>query len=139
LRAAGEKTDVSLVRDRDHFVGTIDQPLAAEDYAVELTVAWGTDLVGTARSRFLVAEQDTELDNPSAEPGVMASLASVTGGRSVRPEEFNELIEFIANEPMQLEIDTQTRQTLWDVWPVYLVFVTLLSAEWYLRKRWGLV
>ena len=131
--------DVPLVRDGDHFVGRIDDSLAAADYAVELTVTRGTDLVGTARSRFLVAETDTELDNPSAEPGVMASLASVTGGRSVRPEEFSELVEFIADEPMQLEIDTQTKQTLWDIWPVYAVLVCLLSTEWYLRKRWGLV
>jgi hypothetical protein len=131
--------EVPLVRDGDHFVGTIDETLAADDYAVELVVSRGTSLVGTTRSRFLVAEPDTELDNPAAEPGVMASLASVTGGRSVRPEEFTELIELIADEPLQLEIDTQTRQTLWDVWPVYLVFVGLLSVEWYLRKRWGLV
>jgi len=29
--------------------------------------------------------------------------------------------------------------TLWDSWPTLLTFVGLLSTEWFLRKRWGLV
>ncbi|MEZ6068878.1 MAG: hypothetical protein R3C10_01135 [Pirellulales bacterium] len=136
---SGEMLDLPMVRDGDHFVGAIAETLDAADYAIGLAVTRDNTLIGTARSRFLVAEHDTELDNPAAEPGVMANLASVTGGRSVRPEEFGDLLEEIADEPLQLEIDTQTKQTLWDIWPVYLALASLLSVEWYLRKRWGLV
>ena len=44
--------------------------------------------VGSARSRFLVFEQDLELDNAVADPTLLASLAAMTkdvGGQSLRP------------------------------------------------------
>ncbi len=34
---------------------------------------------------------------------------------------------------------TETKQALWDTWTFFALLVGLLGAEWYLRKRWGLV
>jgi hypothetical protein len=55
------------------------------------------------------------------------------------PEELPTLLDEIKQMPLDLEIETQVRQTPWDTWPFFLIFVGLLSAEWFLRKRWGMV
>jgi hypothetical protein len=36
-------------------------------------------------------------------------------------------------------VPQETKKTLWDTWWMFLAVVVLLSVEWFLRKRWGLV
>ena len=31
----------------------------------------------------------------------------------------------------------QSRQTLYDRWPLFVLFILLISCEWFLRKKWG--
>jgi hypothetical protein len=38
-----------------------------------------------------------------------------------------------------MTIETQIKLTPWDTWPFFVLFVGLISVEWYLRKKWGLV
>jgi hypothetical protein len=38
-----------------------------------------------------------------------------------------------------MEVEAQEKITLWDTWPFFILFVGLISVEWYLRKKWGLV
>jgi N6-adenosine-specific RNA methylase IME4 len=87
----------------------------------------------------VVYEQDLELDNASADATMLDSLAAMTGGQSLAPEELPALLERLAKETESLEVQTETKKTLWDTWPFMLAFVGLLAVEWYLRKRWGLV
>jgi len=49
------------------------------------------------------------------------------------------LLEKLLRETSSLQVEQVRKQTLWDTWPFLLLFVGLLGAEWYLRKRWGLV
>ena len=95
--------------------------------------------LGTAGARFTVFPQDLELDNASADASAMESLAAMTGGESLAPEQLSSLIERLARQTQQLEIQQETKKTFWDKWPFFLALVGLLSVEWYLRKRWGLV
>ena len=94
---------------------------------------------GSARARFVVFQQDLELDNASADADTMESLAAMTGGQSLAPEELPELIKRLAEQTSQFEIQQETKKTFWDTWPFFLILVALLTVEWYLRKRWGLV
>jgi len=57
----------------------------------------------------------------------------------VAPEQLPGLIRQLAEQTEQLEVRQQTKTTLWDRWSFFLALVGLLGAEWYLRKRWGLV
>ena len=98
--------------------------------------------LGTAEARFLVPNQDLELDRPAAEPSLMAQLAEMTssaGGKALAPEELPTLIKHFADEPPKLQEEIVAKVTYWDKWPFFLLFVALLGVEWYLRKRWGLV
>jgi hypothetical protein len=55
------------------------------------------------------------------------------------PEELPGLIERLSQQTEMLEVQTETKKSLWDTWPLFFAFVALLSVEWFFRKRWGLV
>jgi hypothetical protein len=135
----GSGRPLRLLRHADHWSGTFRDTQSAGDYAIEVTVRREGQVLGTARSRFLVFEQDLELDGASADPAVMESLAAMTGGESVPPEQLPELLQRLAEATEELEERTETKRTFWDTWPFLLVLVGLLGVEWFLRKRWGLV
>ena len=144
IHPGGKKEPFSLSQDEDHFTGTL-QPTAPGDYAIETTAFEGAKELGKARAEFLVFDRDVELSNPSADADLMASLAAWTkaeGGRAVAPEELPGLLAELADKPPEYE----ERQTRWklaatgpDAWAFFLALTALLSGEWFLRKKWGLV
>jgi hypothetical protein len=138
----GSRHPVRMARAADQTTGLFVETRMPGDYAIEISANRDGAHLGQARARFLVYEQDLELDNAAASPSLMASLAKFTataGGKSMAPEELPTLLDEIKQMPLDLEIETQVRQTPWDTWPFFLIFVGLLSAEWFLRKRWGMV
>ena len=109
------------------------------DYAIEVTATQKDQPLGSARARFLVFQQDLELDNAAADAATLESLATMTGGRSLAPEQLPDLIQRVIADTQHLEIQQETKTTFWDTWWFFLTLVGLLGLEWYLRKRWGLV
>jgi uncharacterized membrane protein len=112
------------------------------DYRITVTARNGGQSVGTATARFSVSDQDVELDQPAAEPSLLASLAGMTadaGGAAVAPEELPDLLERLKSKAQEFDEEIVETITLWDRWPPLIVFVGLLSTEWFLRKKWGLV
>jgi uncharacterized membrane protein len=135
----GATQELRLVRGEEERTGSFDDTAAAGDYTIRVTADKDGQLLGSAESRFLVIEQDLELDNAAADATLLESLAAMTGGRSLVPEELSNLIERLAEDTESLKVRTETRKPLWDTWAFFGVLVGLLAAEWYLRKRWGLV
>lgn len=138
----GSRENVRLMRQGETLSGTFLDTQSPGDYAIEVTATSDAGALGTARARFLVYEQDLELDNPAADPGLLSSLARTTaevGGAAHAAEELPAVLRRIQQEPPDLEVATEIRHTYWDTWPFFLLFIAALTAEWYLRKRWGLV
>lgn len=138
----GTARKVNLVRQGDHVVGAFDATTNSGDYAIVVTAEQAGAALGKARARFLVFEQDLELDNAAADPTLLASLSAMTkpsGGESLAPEELPELLRRLHEQPPELEVETQVKHTPYDTWPFFLLFVSVISVEWYLRKKWGLV
>jgi hypothetical protein len=158
----GARRPLTLVRQEDHMAGSFRDTQTPGDYAIEVTAekkvselfspkensdpakpdkenSSDTFLSGSARARFLVFQQDLELDNAAADSATMESLAAMTGGQSLAPEQLPDLVKRLAEQTASLEIQQETKKTFWDTWPFFLMLVGLLSLEWYLRKRWGLV
>jgi uncharacterized membrane protein len=112
------------------------------DYRIVVSARDKGETVGTASARFSVSDQDVELDQPAAEPMLLKSLAQETaeaGGAWLAPEELPDLLEKLKERADEFEEEIVETVTLWDSWPMLLTFVGTLSAEWFLRKRWGLV
>lgn len=112
------------------------------DYTIQVKAYAGEQELGSTEARFNVPDQDLELDNPAAEPSLLAQLAAATsssGGRAIAPEELPDLLQEFADRDLELEEEVVARITYWDTWPFFLLLVSLLGVEWYLRKRWGLV
>ncbi len=146
----GRSVDVRPTKSGDHWSAIFRETDKPGDYQIKVSGTFsGTGdktvpdtLTGTAEARFLVPNQDVELDRPAAEPSLMAQLAEMTataGGKALAPEELPALLAKLAAEPPTLHEEVVAKTTYWDTWPFFLVFVALLGSEWYLRKRWGLV
>jgi len=144
VHPGGRRETLNLSRDGTEFRGTL-QPTEAGEYAIETKAFDGERLLGTATSGFLVYDRDIELSTPAADPDLMAALAGWTrqeGGRALAPEELPKLLGELARRPPDYEV----RQKRWklagtpaDAWLMLLVMTSVLTTEWFLRKKWGLV
>ena len=64
-------------------------------------------------------------------------LSTETGGRHWEPDAINDLPKNISYS--EAGISVRTTNPLWNMPVVFLVLLSLLSAEWLLRRRWGVV
>jgi hypothetical protein len=138
----GHSDQVGPAKTGADWAATFRQTTKPGDYRIVVKAKNGADELGTAEARFLVPNQDLELDRPAAEPSLMAQLAETTksaGGAALAPEELPELLKRLAEKPPELKQEVIAKVTYWDTWPFFLIFVGLIGTEWFLRKRWGLV
>lgn len=105
---------------------------------------------GVGWERFIVESSDLELDNPAADRKLMETIADRTAGTFIDdPKDLAAFIKRLRVPPN--EEQSYETITLWDTWPrldddgdtyipgLLLLFVVLMSVEWFLRKRKGLV
>jgi uncharacterized membrane protein len=138
----GTSETIHVNRRGDQSAGSFTGTTAPGDYRITVAARDNGETVGNATARFSVTDQDVELDQPAAEPTLLANLANMTaaaGGAGLAPEELPYLLEKLKARASQFEEEIVETLTLWDRWPTMLAFVGLLSTEWFLRKRWGLV
>jgi len=145
-----KRRPLELVRQDTQMIGSFRHTQSPGDYRIVVT-ARHADLPkeegqpegeATGEGRFMVFEQNLELDKPAADADLLENLAEMTaeaGGKSIAPEQLSDLIEQLAGQTEHLQEEHQTKETFWDKWPFFLMIVLLLSVEWFLRKRWGLV
>jgi uncharacterized membrane protein len=142
----GVRRELQLTRDAPSWLGSVETVTVPGDYAVEVTASREGKILGTGRGEFMVFDRDVELSTQAADHDQLARLAALTkefGGRLVAPEQVPALLEEIRDRPPDLEIEVQTKwqlaDTARDAWSVLLLFVLILTGEWFLRKKWGLV
>lgn len=142
----GQRRELRLTRDGTTWLGSLETVTQPGDYVVEVTASREGTVLGTGRGEFLVFDRDLELSTPAADHDQLARLAAMTrefGGRVVAPEQLPSLLEEIRDRPPEMEIEVQTKwqlaDTAPDAWALLLLFVGLLTTEWILRKKWGLV
>lgn len=124
------------------FTGVFRQAALVGDYWLRASIRSARNSAAASKeggARFLVESRNPELDNPAASPALMANIAELTGGRAVLPEELPALLDELSQKKETLISTRQISRTLYDTWPVFILFTLLLSIEWYLRKRWGMV
>lgn len=140
LTPDGETVRVPPQRFGDHGLADFLQTQEPGDYWVRVSGQHAGQSLGLpATTRFVVDSRDLELDNPAADPGLMAEIANMTGGEVVRPEEFGSFLDRIRQEGIPAELKRYRHVNLWDGWPPLLAFVCLMTLEWFIRKWRGLV
>jgi uncharacterized membrane protein len=138
----GRSEKVLVAKNSEDATATFRATTKPGDYRIVVKAKDGAADLGSAEARFVVPNQDLELDRPAAEPTLMAQLADMTkpaGGAAMAAEELPDLLKRLAAKPPELKEEVTAKVTYWDTWPFFLTFVSLLGGEWYLRKRWGLV
>jgi hypothetical protein len=94
--------------------------------------------LGRDSSRFLVYQDDRELENPSADLALARQIAEITGGEAIAHESLGKYLKGI-DQSSYTEYLIPTEHRIWDNWPFLLIFAALLTLEWWLRKRHGWV
>ena len=100
----------------------------------------GTE-IGSDEGSFVVGDLALEFKETRADPVLMRQLSQRSGGLAVRTTELTDLARQLASlDAWQPRIETATRES--ELWrrSVFLgIIVFLLTLEWFLRKRSGLV
>jgi hypothetical protein len=108
------------------------------EYEVSVRAAGYSDAALKARSRFVVLPPESgEMTQTSANETLLKQIAAASGGDYLREEELFRLPELLSplSSGRVVESDTQIWQSYW--W--FAAIVILLTAEWVLRKRAGLL
>ncbi len=108
--------------------------------------SFGDDAAASSVEKsFQVLDQDAELRQPFADHAYLAQLASQTsdaGGAMFQPNEIGNLIDLIKQLRRTSLSPVVKKYRLGDTgvsaWPLFITLASLLSVEWFLRRRWGL-
>jgi hypothetical protein len=140
ISPGGQRRPVRVARQAGGFSGVIADCAEPGDWTLVIQATKPGEPTPRERSaRFTVFRQDLELANPRANPLLMRQIAEATPGGVRMPEELPAIFTEIAARPPAFETKEQWSYTPWDKWPMLLAMAACLCAEWFLRKRWGLV
>jgi uncharacterized membrane protein len=99
-----------------------------------------------ARTRFLIYQDNSELMRRAADHDFLAKLANAGGGKFHPAEELPRFLQELQKMPLP---QGSPKANLWPDWRrhtlsgflvfFFLLFAGLLSTEWFLRRRWGMV
>lgn len=124
----------------DEYAAVMTQTLEPGDYQVTVVGTHASTSLGPpAHTRFIVDARDPELDNPAADPDLMAELATLTGAVPVTLDRFDTFLGELLKAGLASDVTRHTQINLWDGWPLLILFVLLLTTEWFVRKRRGMV
>ncbi len=139
LNAEGKDVTFQLTRGSETMLGSVTRTLPPGDYTIHAAVTHEGQKIGESRCRFTVFHMDLELDNAQADPALMESLVVSTGGAAVTPAELPELWRKLAGSTEKLQIRHEILRPVWDSGWLMMGMLALLCAEWFLRKRSGMV
>ena len=93
---------------------------------------------GQAEEAMVVSGPLERLD-ASPNPGQLEKIAAATGGKFVsQTDDLIKAVEEITRESEKAFVE-EKRMPMWTTPYVMVVILGLLSAEWYFRRRWGLI
>lgn len=131
IRLAPDENAGGLFRGRTAGLEPGDYEVGVESVAI-------ADRDARARTQFKVEPRETgELAQLNANEDLLRQMATASGGQYLREEQMPRLLELLApmSQGRVIESDTVLWQSYW--W--FLPLVALLTIEWILRKRVGLL
>lgn len=144
----GQFAEVALSQTVDGMQGVIptDEESSEGVYRLVVQAMDGERATAQSYAEFVVTREDFELTDPAANPGLLDMLSRMTarvGGKTIAPEQLSGLLQEMKANPPKNEVEVQSKWQLGDrtldAWLCFLLLTGLLTADWLLRKRWGLV
>lgn len=137
-RPDGETVRVPPRANNGQFTAEFPQSDLPGDYWVRVTARKDQASLGfDAITRFIVDPKDLELDQPNADYDMLRKIAELTGGQLLRSEDLEKFLKDLQGR----KLDELTRiqvYPLWDNGWLLAAFVSVMAAEWTIRKRAGL-
>jgi uncharacterized membrane protein len=161
----GDKVDVPVRLKAGEYRGEFDQANVIGEYRLEVnakgTSARGQEFAaGPASARFNAFSEDVENQRPAADYKFLTRVAEAGGG-SFHMAGKEELLQFLTELRERSSGQGWVRREVWPNWkstpaseafpdqlgamiasgalPCLVLFLTLVSTEWFLRRWWGLV
>jgi hypothetical protein len=120
------------------FYRTTFGPLPVGDYRVRLEVAGIPSEALSLSTQFLVQPPiDLEMQWLACNAETLRQAAMLTGGEFAFLESADAITDKL--KPLRLGKIVETQTLLWQSYPWFATIIGLLAAEWYLRKRAGLI
>jgi len=138
--AARERTSLRLrpsIEGSGFYDGVIGR-LEPGRYQVKLSVpALAREAEGVAYEFEIAEEESVELSELGVDERLLERIAGAGGGRAFLPEEVGDVAARIATTRREQVIRSEL--SLWDDWPLLALAAAIVTIEWLLRKRAGLV
>lgn len=106
-------------------------------YLLRAEALSGEELVGRAEEPVIVEASDVELQAPFPRPDLLAALAEASGGRFI--DIGDGLGDVKIKDSRRVEVDRTRVVPIWDTMPAFLLLLLVFAAEWWLRRRSGLL
>ena len=108
-------------------------------YRYTATATLGDELL-IRRGQFMVVEESAEMSSLQADHSLLFRLADSHGGQMFTPDNLDGLVNAISenSEIADTVIVTSRLLRIIDLLPILLLALAFLSAEWFLRKFWGM-
>jgi uncharacterized membrane protein len=147
----GVKSPVPTARTASDDRGTFVKTDAPGEYLITVRgkaqdPSSGEAIDGEASAHFIVYDEDIEMTRRAADHDFLKKLASAGGGDFHRVEELPAFLRRMQSEgsarikpKMLLRPDWRTTGRSSFLMIFFALFVTSLSLEWSLRRRWGMV
>lgn len=131
IRLAADESGGGLFRGRT-------APLESGTYEVSVESAAIPESQLKARTNFKVEPRETgELTHLAMNEDLLRQIANASGGRYFREENLDRVLEYLA--PMTQGRIVESDTILWQSWWWFLPIIGLLTTEWILRKRAGML
>ena len=109
----------------------------AGSYLTEVTARRGNEPIGRDVLTFQRMDGVAENFHTNQNRDLLDRLATQTGGRYWRPQDLSKLVDEIGFS--EAGVTSRSTLELWNMPAVFLLIVLLRSAEWLLRRKWGVV
>ena len=118
------------------YEGTFTIP-APGTYRYTGVAKLGNETLGTAKGKFSAGEFQIEFLQNQMNQRLLRQLSALSGGRFYLPAQVGRLDRdlHLKNRPLTSE----TEYNLWNIWLLLVALIVLLSVEWSIRRRKGLL
>jgi len=82
-----------------------------------------------------VSEVGQELSSTKAKPDTLKQLSAITGGKVIRMHKGDAWVDLFSQ--WEHQVTRYQDRSIWDRWWALLILITLLSLDWFMRRRWG--